>query len=366
MTYDLKARTAEVAGYIKEANKGSYIGMAHLKEALSTSDFPLVFQNLVNAGLLPKYAEAPQTWQAYSKRVVLSNLRPQQFYELGTTTDNLPDQQGGKARVSDTLPNVPELTEYPTIGWTAATQDIETEKNGARVAFSFETILNDDLNQLADLPGALVQLAKNTEDAKTTGVLVTASGINVANFNGINAPETAALTYDSLRDAIRKIRSRKVDGRPVTTGPLVLLVPPALEYVARDILSTTTWEETVTVNGVERTYTRNADFGSGVTLVVNEWLSTIDQTANADSTWFLVPAAGTNNGRPAIVTTFLRGHETPELRAHNLTGQYLGGGAVPYTEGSFTHDDVELRLRHFVSAGFVKPEATYASDGSQP
>ena len=139
----------------------------------------------------------------------------------------------------------------------------------------------------------------------------------------------------------------------------ILMVPPALEMEARRLLAITSLERTDVPNG---TYTTVNPI-SGVQLIVNPWLTYINKSASANTTWFIIPA-GSQGIRPAVVFSKIRGRGEPELRIANATGEYLGGGAVPGREGSFTHDNIEFRIRHFVGAAGIAKEVVAASKGT--
>ena len=83
--------------------------------------------------------------------------------------------------------------------------------------------------------------------------------------------------------------------------------------------------------------------------------------AKAAKTWFLLPAP--NTARPALVTAFMSGHETPDLRYKNDQGNRVGGGSIPASEGSFDDDTIQYRVRHIVGAAAVDPTFTFVSRG---
>ena len=99
------------------------------------------------------------------------------------------------------------------------------------------------------------------------------------------------------------------------------------------------------------------------TVVESPWLPLIDLSADAATTWYLVPAGGNTERGPAIVTAFLRGHESPEVRVMGDTGRTLGGGDVSAFEGSFSHDDIQYRVRSIVGAAGIDNSAVAVSLG---
>src|SRR5690606_2439662 len=117
-------------------------------------------------------------------------------------------------------------------------------------------------------------------------------------------------------------------------------------------------------DGSELRFTETNPAAGRVTVVVNPWLPLIDQSENSATTWYLVPSGGSSGPRQSIITTFMTGREAPELRISGDTGNYIGGGEVPGTEGSFLNDDVQYRVRHITGAVGLDPSPTMASLGN--
>lgn len=332
----------------------------YVEESHSTSDFPAAFQSVTNRALLGQYDLIPNGWGEYARSYDVNNLKPQSFYSFWPDYTNLPEQVGGKATIAGGLPRVPELTEFPTFSFTASEQSITARKYGARVNFSFEMLMNDEWSVLETLPVDLAQLAVNTEDIVATEQLASSTGPNPTTFSSSNANRISgnpALTIASLNAAIAEIRSRTHNGNPVQVGQFALVVPPALEQLARQIVGITTLQVT-DANG---TYDVASPI-SGVTVVVNPWLPVIDKSLTVNTTWYLVPmnSAGV---RPAIVLSKIRGRGNPELRIQTAGGAYLGGGPVPGLEGSFETDDIQFRVKHYVGGAAIATETMAVSKG---
>ena len=149
------------------------------------------------------------------------------------------------------------------------------------------------------------------------------------------------------------------EGRPIVVQAYVLVVPPALEFTARKIIDAT---EIRTTDAGGNTVIMGNWLRGKVKLVVEPWLSVLDQGANAASTWYLLPDP--QSSRPALYTAFLRGNEAPDLRVKADGGQRVGGGQVPAEDGSFDVDDIQYRVRHVVGAAGTDMIATAVSDGS--
>lgn len=346
--------------------KGLLTGSAYLQESISTSDLLKTFKTVTAAAVLKQYSLAPKVWTDFARRNLMNDFKPATFRELLADWSGLPATNGGEATAPDSLPNVPELTEYPTISWGVGEAQTSLSKKGARAPFSWESVVNDEWNVLESLPTYLGQLASNTEDTQATLQLTSATGPNATTFsagNG-NAADNKPLTLDNLAAAQQAVLLRKVNGRFIEVSNWRLVVPPQLELAAKQILNTTEiFTEVTNGSTVSRTRTQVPLTGN-VKLTVNPWLTRIDVSAKAATTWYLVPDGGDDGTRTALVVNFLRGYENPEFRSSGDTGLYLGGGAVPSLEGSFQYDDIQYRVRHVTSGATIKPQALYASTGS--
>lgn len=334
----------------------------NVQESHSTSDFgdlPTIIKQITAQEFANRYADYAPVRGEFTREYKVNDLRPSAFYSFLPDYSNLPEANGGKDLVPGGLPRIPELTEYPTFSYQASGESFGIAKYGARVNFSFEALLNDDWGVLESLPQNLAILARNQEDIVATEVLASATGPNPAFFDASNTlTGNPALSLESVAEGIQDINSRTLNGTPVQVGELALVVPPALEMEARRITGIGSYEVT---DGSKTFVVTNPI--AGLKVIVNKWLPLIDQSANKDTTWYLVPykAAGL---RPSVLFAPLRGREVPELRIANATGNYLGGGEVPGREGSFLNDDIEFRIRHYFGAVGIAGETVLASNGS--
>ena len=350
---------------LAEALNHAYNGVAQarldIKEAaISTSDFPALFSQVTNFQVQEAYAlEEEQVWQKIARRVTVPNFLPQQMIELGwddAAMDSLLAENGGHRTIPGTLPVIPEGTEYPTaFKLYSGSETISTRKNGARVPVTFETFINDQWNILAEVPGQLVRAAKKGEDAAITVQLAAedGSGLNTDNFNaakgtlleyGTNTPGTAALTRDTLKQALYQAQNFKTGpnkNRPVTFNKFAVVIPRALKRVADEIAAMPTQ---ITITEGNETYTQTFSYGEDFEFVINEQLDLVN-TTNGATAWYVVPFAG-EGLRTSLALTFLERFEVPELRVHNETGLLLGGGSLSPEMGSFRNDTWEMRLRH--------------------
>ncbi|HET8985231.1 MAG TPA: hypothetical protein VFN03_05685 [Trueperaceae bacterium] len=362
----------------REAEFGAPVAMGRLREAVSSGDFPLLFQSISQASMLGQYAELPQQWPTFSVRTTVPDFRPARMVRWDTVAgqSQTTDYNGGAERHVRALPRIPELTEYPTFNLTTEGTDYFVNKYGARFPFSWEAFMNDELRVLSQLPTEMARWARDTEDVLTTGVLATSTGPNADFFNttedfggqapaGNYVPGNPPLTLDALEHAINYIGMRQVAGRQVRVQNFVLLVPPSLALTAQEIAQGTTYLRVRTVaDGSEIRQNISSPVAGRFTVVESPWLPLIDTSANAATTWYLIPAGGQTERGPAIVTAFLRGHETPEVRVMGDTGRALGGGEINAFEGSFSHDDIQYRVRSIIGAAGIDASAVAVSTGT--
>ena len=369
-------RPMELLRIIREAQSGAHLAMGKLREAVSTGDFPLLFQSISQASMLGQYADLPQQWPTFSQRATVPDFRPARMVRWDAGMDQLPDYNGGADRHVRALPRIPELTEYPTFNLTTEGSDYFVNKYGARFPFSWEAFLNDELRVLQQLPTEMARWARDTEDVLTTGVLATASGPNPDFFNtdqpfgpmvgnGNYVKNNPPLSLKAVEDAIQQIGMRQVAGRQVTVQNFVLLVPPSLALTAHSIAQSTTYVHVQRLSTDEEIRTNVSSPVAGrFTVVESNWLPLIDRSSTAATTWYLLPAGGNTDRGPAIVTSFLRGHETPEVRVMGDTGRTLGGGDLSAFEGSFSHDDIQYRVRTIIGAAGIDNSAVAVSKGN--
>ena len=156
-------------GLIKAVAKGD-----QLVEALSTSDLAKTFNFVTRAAVTKQYAELPTTWTQFAKREKFQNFNVTTFREFLFEDQVRLDDNGGHVTAPESLPVVPELTEYPSFRFTTGANQVKINKHGARVPFSWEAVINDEWSFIQSLPGQLAKFAKNTEELEAVGVLTSA------------------------------------------------------------------------------------------------------------------------------------------------------------------------------------------------
>lgn len=346
------AAIKEAATLWKRVFDGDIRAAVQVKEALSTSDlFVSATGDVLDRELLQQYAAVQAEWSGFASRTLVRNFKPKKLIDL----------MGGRT----VLDRVPELTAYPGAEYDTREFAIQVAKYGRQFGFSWEAMINDDLDELMQIPGTFAQAAALTEDMVALEQIanVTTGAPNTAFFKdysavdgyvgtGLNTtPVAAVLNQANLQTAVEAVRQRKdAEGNLIPAGRLILVVGPAQEFTAKAILNATEIRDT----SGNRTIVRPNDLRGTVDLVVLSRL--------AGNAWFILPAP--NQGRIAVAVAFLRGFETPDIRQKNGAGNSQGGGALSPDSGDFDDDSVRYRVRHVTGGAKVDPTHTYAATGA--
>lgn len=343
-----------------------------LQEAMSTSDFSVLFADIIDRQLYANYRAYAPVWQSVARRARVPDFRTVKRFAI--------DGAEGK------LLEVKELTEYPN----AALDDslaasYAVKKYGRRIDLSWETMVNDDLDAFRTLPERLAKAARRSEDRFFTGIIADANGPhasvftagneNIVNATNSGGPFTAVnppLSIQALQQAYAVLANQlDSDNEPVVIDGLILVVPPSLEITARNIINAT---EILVDSVIGGGNPRNETTGVGgqqlrainwmknrTTLVVDPYLPIIS-TTNGGTSWYLL--ASSTSERPALEIGFLRGHETPEIFMKSPNAQLVGGGAADPMMGDFDNDSIAYKVRHVFGGTILFAKSAVASNGS--
>lgn len=334
---------------------GSKRAALDFQEAMTTSDFQLLFGDIIDRQMLASYQQMPVEWSMLARRGRVRDFR----------TVNRFTMDGSEA----ILDEVREQSEYPASPLTDGRYQYAVHKYGRRVPLSWETLINDDLDAFADIPRRLGNAARRSEERFATALYTTATGPNGTFFSAANANVlTDSLSITGLQNAFTLFGEQvDTDGAPIYVEAATLVVPPALEVPARNILNAIeivgaagSGAGNQTGQGADQLRALNW-MRNRVRLVVNPWLPIIDTTSGSTA-WYLF--ADPDAGRPAMEIGFLIGHESPELFQKHPDATRVGGGAVDPTDGDFGTDSVEWKVRHVFGGTLMDPKSGVASDGT--
>jgi hypothetical protein len=340
---------------------------ALLEEAATTSEFPLLFGTILDRQLLAKYQIAKPDWRTYIKVGTQADFRPQALHGVFGL-------QGGLNEVKPQS----EYKQDASMGEGRIT--VALAKYGRRWGMGWEIVINDDLGAFSDTAERLSNAAIRTEYREATKLIAAAAGgghaslfgapiahpVDGKNVTNKFSGAATALSVTSLQDAVTKFRQFvDADGEPIMVEGFELVVPPALEITAMQILQS---QLLLAAGGdgqanakLQIQPNKNVLSAMSITLHVNPYLPIIDVSANKDKTWYLF--AKLSSGAAAQMN-FLRGHESPEIVMKNPNKLALSGGTTNPLEGDFESDSMEWRVRHILGGVQVDPRMAIVNVGA--
>ena len=326
-----------------------------LREALTTSDFPYLFGDVLDRQVLASYKAVDPVWKAFVK--MSTNRDFKTAYRFAIT--------GGDQYLAE----VAQKGEYLASERTEAKYELAVKKYGRQFDISWEALINDDLGALKDTPERFARAAVRTEHRLTTGQYVhdsggaathAASGQLYSTAAGEVNETAALLTIANLETALEAMAAFvDANGEPIKNRAKFLVVPPSLEMTARQILTSATkqWVELGGAGGPLPYPTTNVVAQMGLTLIVDPYLPVLDPVAaNGLTAWYLFADP---RDIAAIEVAHLRGHERPEICMKASDKVNLGGGLIGPLEGDFATDNVLYRVRLCFGATTLDWRATY-------
>jgi hypothetical protein len=359
-------RIAEAASLISDVHTGRRPDW-HLREAMTTSDFPLLFGDLLYRQLLGNYQPWPVTYPSYFRILDVKDFRTMNMLTIDGGTGLFTNAQGDFGTLKQYEP-------YPETKFEEGRYTLSVGKYGKRYGISMEMVVNDDLNAFSQRPILMASGARRSEEYLATTMLVDANGphasfFTVANKNIISgnpAPSVAALqegfiTLGAMVDA---------DGQPILIDASILVCGPADEVKWQNVLNATQLRIADTGTSSTATqwlYTQNW-MKSRVTLVVNPYFpyvaSTLWNSGSGTQPWLLIASPSNPANRPAFMFGFLRGRQQPQLFMKDPDTISLSGGRSDPMEGSFDNDAIDYKIRHIFGAAQGDPKMAVSSNGS--
>ncbi len=324
-----------------------------INEAMTTSDFPLLFGNVFNRDLLAHYrAVQPNMERLFRKRTgILDMKRAIETYVVG-------------GLVTMRMPRVKEKGEYLADKTAVGRTTYLLNKYGKQLDISWEAFLADDLGLFTRLGQDLATSSVNTRQHHLTSQLFNAAGPIAAAF-GNAAAETATLTIGSLETAVQEMAAfRHPDtNEPIMNAPRFLVVDTALKFTALQILKSAqkTFIRTGDTDvGPLAFPTANVIADEGLELIVNPWQPFVDTTSGTTA-WSLY-----SDPNQIAVGEFamLSGHEAPQIVVKAPDTVTISGAPSSINSGDFATDNNYWRIRDIFRAKTVEPRAAWASDGT--
>ena len=322
------------------AHKHEYL----IREALTTSDFPLLFGDVLDRQVLASYKAVDPVWKAFTKMSTNRDFKVSDRYAI----------TGG----DQVLARVAEKGEYLASERNEARYHLSVLKYGRQFDISWEALINDDLGALKDTPERFARAAVRTEHD-----LVTSTYAGCALYAAANGNTTAAvLTIASLEAGVAAMASfLDANAQPIMNRAKYLVVPPVLEMTARQILTSAVkqWLEHTTLAAAPTAYAMpmtNVIAQYGLQLIVDPYLAIYANAAEQATQWYLFADP---KDIAAVEFAHLKGHERPEICMKASDKVTVGGGAIGPMSGDFTTDNVLYRVRHVFGGTLLDWRATY-------
>ena len=252
--------------------------------AHSTSDFPLLLADAANKSLLAQYQVAAPTYRKWAARKPFVDFKDHQFLRAGDFPAFREINEAGEVK-------------YGTISENA--EKVRAKEYGTGIAIGRRALINDDLSALSDFSSQIAIRAAADENKLAYGVLAAngalSDGKAIFHTDHSNlAAAGAAIDATSVALAVAALRAQKsLDGLVLNLQPAFLVVGPAQEVAARQILAAIT-------------PTKSTD--------VNVWSGFAELIVDANITgnaWYVFAES---SAAPVVVYGYVGGSEGPQVR----------------------------------------------------
>lgn len=348
-----EARVMEMAKLLLDVYEGKRPKW-HLQEAMTTSDFPLLFGDVLYRQMLGHYTAWPVNYTTWMRVTEVNDFRAINMYMI--------DGGGGIP-----LEAVKERAPYPEISFSESRTQLSVAKYGRRYGVSFEMMVNDDLQAFQDRPRLMAEDSRMSEQYLATSKMWDAAGPHASVYTVGNANIVASnpvLSLAALQTAMTMLSKKKdSSGRPIFHEFVYLVVGPGLEITAMNILNAIQLELTE-AGGTSGQKLIAINWMKGrVKLIVDPFIPLITTTGTvADTAWVLVGSPGA--ARPAFHFGFLRGRRVPQLSMKAPNNITISGPTLGPADGDFDTDSIDYRVRHIFGAAFGDATLTVASKGT--
>ncbi len=353
-------RLARTVKMLKAFQTG-HISVTQLQEVMSTSDFPILYGDILDRRLMNQYDETTVSWPSYIGRGTVPDFRASRIISI----DGL---QGPYAPTYD-KPELNNVLYDNAVTETGYTTSVTLYEKG--YALNWRMLVNRALNFASRFPTFLARGARRTEEYLATQLFVDSGGPDSTFFAAGNAnlvttaygaaSNNPALSITGLKDALNVMYNQRDGSDPIELQGVTLVVPPLLQIAAKEILKALSLELTPATSAAGvRVLTPN--WASSIGLAVNWYLPIVDTSANKHTTWYLF--ADPNVGRPAAEMTFLEGYEQPSLWQKAPNTQRAGGGGIDPLMGDFEDMSLHYKGIHILGGTLLSPKSAVVSNGS--
>ena len=196
---------------------------------LSTSDFPLILENVLNKTLRSDYQLAPEFWNLIARETSVNDFKAKSLYQL--------DSENG-------MKELPEGDEIKYGKLSEAKQTIKVKTYAEGLILTRQMIINDDLSAFETIPQKFASDWDLLRGDLTWGMLTNNvtmdDGKSMFHADHNNFAGTGgAISEITLTAALLAMKKQKsISGRTLNIVPKYLIVAPEQEVAARKLLAT--------------------------------------------------------------------------------------------------------------------------------
>lgn len=270
-----------------------------IRAAFSTSELSGIVGNVANKALMAAFTAAPSLADRIAAAKSHANFHAHTVYSLVLSGELKPVSPDGELK-------------HLSLSEESRTRQVDTR--GALLSITRKDLINDDLGAFADNAMALGRKAiQSREKALFTVLNATGNGTSFftsARGNYFEGQESK-LQSTSLATAVQMFRDQKgPDGDPIMVEPRLLLVPTALEQVARELMNsqyilgpTTTKQPSVNV------------WQGAFEPLTSPWLSNTNLAGASSTAWYLLADP---SDLAVLEIAYLNGQQTPTVEFFGL------------------------------------------------
>lgn len=256
----------------------------------STSDFGNILMDVAHKSVLVGWESSEETFEEWTYKGQLSDFKPAARVGLDSFAPLREVRPGAEYK-------------YVTVGDKAETIALATY--GELFSITRQTIINDDMQMLLDIPMLMGEAAKATIGDLVYATLISPPKMsdNKTLFHADHKnmyDASAGMSIEALGAARQKMRMQKAAGgkRSLNIRPGFVLVPTALELATQQIITSTS--------------VKGADANSGISNPLQNFAKVIAEPRLDDQPsfdWYLAAA----KGRDTIEVAYLDGIDTPYI-----------------------------------------------------
>lgn len=329
---------------------------ARLEEAMGTEDFPTLFGDILQREMLANYQSTPDVMSRILRQKPINDFRTVR-------------RSAGEGDYTARLQKIKTGGEYKARKKKARHFTYSLEKYGAIIPLFWEAWLNDADGFFKDLAEGLATASMNTRNYLLTSLFWDANGPIDAYFNhtsiGQKGVAATVLSNASLAAAIiamtgGSVGYRDLNSEPILNIPKYLVVPPALQITALEVLRNAAMIATGVGSSAATKTSANVLTDFNIEVIVNPWIPVIVTSGTKGATtWGLFSSTIS----PGEVGT-LRGRNEPEifLKTSNSVSVAGGADASPFG-GEFEDDSIQYKVRLVQGQVRLDQRGGWASDG---